>query len=71
LASRVIDQLITSASFEAKQKFMDAFAEDLRAVAMDPYGSHVLQKLVLSTAFGDKVYLTLSYLKNLLLKQFS
>lgn len=55
LASRVLDQLIPSASFEAKLKFMHAFSDDLRMVAMDPFGGHVLQKLVLSTAFAVKV----------------
>jgi len=34
---------------------MQAFSEDLRAIAMDPFGSHVLQKLALSIAFNDQV----------------
>lgn len=46
VVSRVIDNLLPSASPEALEKFMNIFGENIRTVCMDQFASFVMQKLI-------------------------
>jgi vacuolar-type H+-ATPase subunit E/Vma4 len=50
LASATLEKLLPAASNSVLQRFMKAFEENLRPVCSDPYGSYVLQKLLLTAS---------------------
>jgi hypothetical protein len=47
LASAALEKLLPGASDTVLRRFMEAFGQNLRPVCCDPYGSYVLQKLLL------------------------
>jgi len=53
LASRVIELLLPSAEKKVRQRFCLALGTDLRLVCMDPFMSHVLEKLLLLLSFHE------------------
>jgi len=64
LGSRVIEMLLPSASPEIIQKFSNALSSDLRLVCLDPYMSHVLEKLLLLQSFTSNSNLNKDTLKS-------
>jgi hypothetical protein len=50
LASATLEKLLPAASDAVLQRFMKAFGQNLRPVCCDPYGSYVLQKLMLTAS---------------------
>jgi len=54
LASRVIELLLPSADQKILSRFCSALATDLRLVCLDPFMSHVLEKLLILQSFHDK-----------------
>ena len=50
LGSRVVELLLPSAEAETLAKFRAALASDLRLVCLDPFMSHVLEKLLILQA---------------------
>ena len=51
LGSRVIEMLLPSAESEVVDKFSAALGQDLRLVCLDPFMSHVLEKLLILKSF--------------------
>lgn len=48
LVSAVLEKLLPTASDTVLKRFMEAFGQSLRPVCSDPYGSYVLEKLILT-----------------------
>lgn len=48
LTSTALDKLLPAASDTVLRRFMEAFGENLRPICSDPYGSHVLETLLLT-----------------------
>lgn len=46
--SRIVDTLLPLASDEVVLNFIDAFDSQLRITCMDPFASHVLEKLIVT-----------------------
>ena len=51
LGSRVIEMLLPSADDKTLRKFSDCLSQDLRLVCLDPFMSHVLEKLLILNCF--------------------
>jgi hypothetical protein len=49
-ASAVLEKLLPSSNDTVLKRFMKAFGENLRPICCDPYGSYVLQKLLVTTS---------------------
>jgi nucleolar protein 9 len=47
LASAALEKLLPAANDMVLRRFMEAFGQNLRSICSDPYGSHVLEKLLL------------------------
>eukprot|EP00090_Calanus_glacialis_P000011 TRINITY_DN10009_c0_g1_i1.p1 TRINITY_DN10009_c0_g1~~TRINITY_DN10009_c0_g1_i1.p1 ORF type:complete len:640 (-),score=274.16 TRINITY_DN10009_c0_g1_i1:25-1944(-) len=54
LASRVIELILPAADHKVIARFCSALAEDLRLVCVDPFMSHVLEKLLIIKTFHAK-----------------
>lgn len=50
LASATLEKLLPAASDIVLQRFMKAFGQNLRLLCSDPFGSYVLQKLLLTAS---------------------
>lgn len=50
LASAVLEKLLPTANDTALKRLMKAFGENLRPLCCDPYGSYVLQKLLVTVS---------------------
>ena len=54
LGSRVIEMLLPSAEESVLRKFSDCLSQDLRLVCLDPFMSHVLEKLLILQSFAKE-----------------
>ena len=54
LGSRVIEMLLPSADRDILHKFSDCLSQDLRLVCLDPFMSHVLEKLLILQSFAKE-----------------
>lgn len=50
LASATLEKLLPAASDTVLQRFMKVFGQNLHLLCSDPYGSYVLQKLLLTAS---------------------
>ncbi len=53
LTSRILERLLPRSTYEVRERFMSALAEDLRLTSTDAFASHVLEKLLFMAAGLD------------------